>query len=333
MNSRPKGALAQALYCKLNNDLQMENFDYRSWYQLGPDTPDTIHHICPRYKAKFVEMSVDDSTKQFLEEARETSSKLWTQIYHIIARLFLGLFMTQTDLNGFLRRGSMFVLSEQQFKKLLTVGGFDQNNFSENQQMIDILDIGAGDGLVTVRLAKGIMSGTNILLKVFCTETSFFMRERLQERKFTVIESIRDVEKVHLISCLNVLDRCSDPFEILTDIHETLAVNGRAIIALVLPYSHYVEKNSSHMPNQLLLPDSWTKQRQGQVVTFEAEVVEFFRQLEKYGFVIEAWTKAPYLCEGDIRQSFYWLTDIVVVVSRAIDKHHASCNSIRMPPY
>lgn len=33
--NRPKGALAQALYCKLNNDLQMENFDYQSWYRLG----------------------------------------------------------------------------------------------------------------------------------------------------------------------------------------------------------------------------------------------------------------------------------------------------------
>lgn len=301
-------------------------------------------------------MQVDDATKKWLDESRDSSSRLWTQIYHVLARLFLGLFMTQTDLNGFLRRGSMFVLSEYQFKQLLTAGGFNQSNFSNNQQMIDILDIGAGDGAVTVRLAKSvIMSGTNILLKVFCTETSFFMRERLQERKFTVVESIRDAENVHLIACLNVLDRCVDPFEILTDIHETLAVNGRAIIvsdfisltdsfpfitvllsyaqALVLPYSHYVEKNSSHMPNQLLLPDSWTKQRHGQQVTFESEVVEFFRQLEKHGFVVEAWTKAPYLCEGDIRQSFYWLTDIVVVLSRSVDKHHASCSSVRMPPF
>lgn len=35
-SSRPKGALAQALYCKLNHDMQMEaNFDYQSWYRLG----------------------------------------------------------------------------------------------------------------------------------------------------------------------------------------------------------------------------------------------------------------------------------------------------------
>lgn len=59
---------------------------------------------------------------------------------------------------------------------------------------------------------------------------------------------------MHLISCLNVLDRCSDPFQILRDIHDGLAFNGRAIFALVLPYSHYVEKNSTHLPSQPLLP-------------------------------------------------------------------------------
>lgn len=34
------------------------------------------------------------------------------------------------------------------------------------------------------------------------------------------------------------------------------------------------------------------------------------------GFAIEAWTKAPYLCQGDMRQSFYWLIDVVVVLSK-----------------
>jgi hypothetical protein len=78
----------------------------------------------------------------------------------------------------------------------------------------------------------------------------------------------------------------------------------------------------------------WPTQR----LPFESEVVVFFEQLEQIGFNIEAWTKvlkyfffkllsqflinpllplqAPYLCEGDLRQSFYWLIDVVVVVSR-----------------
>lgn len=51
--------------------------------------------------------------------------------------------------------------------------------------------------------------------------------------------------------------------------------------------------------------------------SFEEETRIFFELLQEKGFQINAWTKAPYLCEGDIRQSFYWLIDIVVVVSKA----------------
>ena len=49
---------------------------------------------------------------------------------------------------------------------------------------------------------------------------------------------------------------------------------------------------------------------------FDQEAKCFFDQLELMGFNIEAWTKAPYLCEGDLRQSFYWLVDVVVVLSK-----------------
>lgn len=59
----------------------------------------------------------------------------------------------------------------------------------------------------------------------------------------SVIDSIKDVSNVHLISCLNVLDRCADPHQILADMHQALAPNGRVLIALVLPYSHYVESS------------------------------------------------------------------------------------------
>jgi DREV methyltransferase len=79
----------------------------------------------------------------------------------------------------------MFILSESQFSQLLLAGGFNPNNFKSNT-MIDMLDIGAGDGEVTVRLARSIMqTGQNILLKVYTTETSWIMKDRLQEKNFT----------------------------------------------------------------------------------------------------------------------------------------------------
>lgn len=43
----------------------------------------------------------------------------------------------------------MFILSENHFKDLLVAGGFVPTNL-ENESMIDILDIGAGDGEVCV---------------------------------------------------------------------------------------------------------------------------------------------------------------------------------------
>ncbi|KAJ6645450.1 Protein-L-histidine N-pros-methyltransferase [Pseudolycoriella hygida] len=305
MTYRPRGVFARALYDKVNNDRYLEGYDMRLWYKLPNELPE-------KYQSKFVQLEEpDDTTRRWLDEAKVLSANLWLQIWHIIARLFLATFMTQTDVNGLLKRGSMFILSENHFKDLLVAGGFSPSSF-ENDSMIDILDIGAGDGEVTSRLAKSVIHmGSNIMLKVYATEYSWTMRDRLQKKKFTVIDRLQNVSNVHLISCLNVLDRCADPHQIMTDIYNALHPNGRAIVALVLPYSHYVESNSSHLPIKPLLPH-WPQQSR----SFEDEATVFFEQLELMGFNIEAWTKAPYLCEGDLRQSFYWLIDVVVVLSK-----------------
>lgn len=36
--------------------------------------------------------------------------------------------------------------------------------------------------------------------------------------------------------------------------------------------------------------------------------------LKPEGFDVVSWTRAPYLCEGDLRQSYYWLNDVVMVL-------------------
>lgn len=88
-------------------------------------------------------------------------------------------------IRSLLKRGSMFILSEEQFKNLLTAGGFNVAALSSPNNEITILDIGAGDGEVTMRLAKSIIHmNYNIFLKVFATEYSWTMRDRLQEKQF-----------------------------------------------------------------------------------------------------------------------------------------------------
>lgn len=73
------------------------------------------------------------------------------------------------------------------------------------------------------------------------------MKDRLREKNFTVINQISELENVHLISCLNVLDRCADPKSLLADMHAALHPKGRVLLALVLPYNHFVERSKKIM--------------------------------------------------------------------------------------
>lgn len=46
-------------------------------------------------------------------------------------------------------------------------------------------DVGAGDGEVTMQLVRGVVHmKNNIFLKIFATEYSWTMRDRLQEKQF-----------------------------------------------------------------------------------------------------------------------------------------------------
>ncbi|KAG7169293.1 Methyltransferase-like protein 9-like 4 [Homarus americanus] len=37
------------------------------------------------------------------------------------------------------------------------------------------------------------------------------------------------------------------------------------------------------------------------------------------GYKLERWSRLPYLCEGDLDQAFYWLSDVVMVFSKVND--------------
>lgn len=180
---------------------------------------------------------------------------------------------------------------------------------------ITLLDIGAGDGEVSIRVANTVAElSENVMVQVFATEASWTMRKRLKKLNFNVVNEICDLKNCELILCLNVLDRCFDPFTLLKEIHTALAPEGRAVVALVLPYMHYVETNTSHLPLRPLMQNS--NKSNGRGSSFEEEAIVFLELLESCGFKVESWTKAPYLCEGDLRQSFYWLIDIIVVLSK-----------------
>jgi 2-polyprenyl-3-methyl-5-hydroxy-6-metoxy-1,4-benzoquinol methylase len=54
------------------------------------------------------------------------------------------------------------------------------------------------------------------------------------------------------ISCLNLLDRCENPLDILGEMKKSLKPNGLILIALVLPFRPYVELTPNHQPIQRL---------------------------------------------------------------------------------
>jgi DREV methyltransferase len=99
----------------------------------------TSYHF--RYQSKFFNLIQPDcATLDWIAESKSKSADLWLQLFHIFAKLILKIFLTQTCSNGILKRGSMFILSENHFAQFLISGGFRFNNESS----LTLLDVGAG---------------------------------------------------------------------------------------------------------------------------------------------------------------------------------------------
>jgi SAM-dependent methyltransferase len=291
LSLRPRGGLARALYEKHQTDQFLSQFDKTQWYHCD------LSRVPAELASKFVELGPDDDTIQFLQRSEEKSDWILTQIWHSIVKTFLGWFMTQTSINGWLQRGSMFVVSLQQFLKLL---GAD-----EGWRGRTLLDLGAGDGEVTAHLSP-------LFARTYVTEVSHTMRTLLQNRGYELLEidTWHHDRKFDVISCLNLIDRCDTPNQLLTQIRTTLEPDGVVLLAVVLPFSAYVESGSrDHKPTEVL-PIVGS--------CFEEQVKSVVEDvLIPAGFEVVSWTRVPYLCEGDLQQSYYWLDDVVFVLKAA----------------
>ena len=183
-----------------------------------------------------------------------------------------------------------------------------------------LLDLGAGDGEVTANMAP-------YFERVFATETSKVMQWRLEEKGYVVLDPFTWTDAdlrpaatspssassavapryYDVIACLNLLDRCSKPLALLHQIYDRLEpFGGRLVVALVLPFHPYVEFGPlSPEPEEKLLVDGETIEEQ-----INSLVDSVFAPI---GFSLEALTRLPYLCEGDLSQAFYVLEDVVFV--------------------
>ena len=116
----------------------------------------------------------------------------------------------------------------------------------------------------------------------------------------------QDGRRYDVICALNLLDRCRHPLTLLDQMKDALKPDGLILIALVSPFRPYVESTADHHPEEVL-------PIQGK--TLEEQVTSLIRLvLRPKGFRVVAWSKVPYLCEGDLERTFYHLTDILVAL-------------------
>lgn len=284
-----RGSLARTIHNRMIEDERHRTDTHSYWYFVKRSSLPA--DLCD----SFIQLEQDSETSDFLENCCEKSEWLFTQLYHSLVKSLFSWFMENTSINGWLGRGSMFVYSRSQFTKLLDI--------DKDWKGDSMLDLGAGDGEVTKMMSS-------YFHQIYATETSGPMIKRLKDKGYRIL----DLETwdngslmFDLVSCLNLLDRCDKPISILHSIKKVLKPGGHVIVAVVLPFSPYVEFGSDKQPTEKIELRGYT---------FEEQSVSLVRDVfETVGFSLVRFTRVPYLCEGDLESSFYVLDDAVFVLT------------------
>ncbi|XP_005998439.1 methyltransferase-like protein 9 [Latimeria chalumnae] len=286
-----RNSLTRSLYLNMiNQPSQSEDSYEQQWYTCN------VEKLCDSLQSVFVQSYFDSETHLFINGSIEKSGWLFVQLYHSFVSSVFTPFMSRTSINGLLGRGSMFVFSSQQFQQLLKIS----SNWKTNR----LLDLGAGDGEVTKVMSPHFH-------EVFVTEISPTMRWQLQKKEYRVLE-INEWQSTgfqyDVVSCLNLIDRCDQPMTLLKDIRRVLEpTKGLLILALVLPFHPYVENGGKwEKPSEFLKVEGCSWEEQVNSLTNNV-----FREA---GFAVEALTRLPYLCEGDMYNDYYVLDDAVFVL-------------------
>jgi SAM-dependent methyltransferase len=177
-----------------------------------------------------------------------------------------------------------------------------------------MLDVGAGDGEVTSRMAP-------LFNEVHATEVSPFMVDRLRARgydakrsAFISSEALPASGVYDVVAFMNLLDRCDHPADMLRDAARLLRPGtGRLLVAIVLPFSEFVEEGTRKRAVNGPLPMRGA--RCGDGASFEASLSALLtRVIAPLGFHVERIARVPYLCRGDLSRPYYVLSDAVLVL-------------------
>jgi SAM-dependent methyltransferase len=266
-----------------------------------------LHYACDlgllgELAERFVPSQLDAEGEAFLAAAlrrRHGRTGYWAQ-------RVLTLFLSDFDANALLGSYPVFLLSTPQALRLIEVArplGVSTGRW---------LDIGAGSGDVTTRLAP-------LVEELSCTEASHHMARRLRRRGFSCWvgqagegapgDPLAQSGQFDVISLLNVLDRTARPRSLLARAVQQLPPQGLLMLSVPLPYDpFYYAGASTRDPLEPL---------QVKAARWEDALGELWRhELAPLGLELRALTRLPYLSGGDVQHPAYVLDDALLVCEK-----------------
>lgn len=251
-----------------------------------------VSRLPPELRAAFLELDLDHSTRLWIDAAySQPDSRLRTALRNLAAR-----FVSFYDANGLMNVGQDRVLGTAQWQRLLGRGGRR------------LLDIGAGDGVVTGELAA-------LFDEVVTTEVSGPLARRLRARGYTchrrdvAFEPLEGAGRFDLVALQNVLDRTTHPLRLIDRAVSLLADDGRLVVAVPVPIRPVVFIDGARFPPAEVLP--------AESADFESAVAALNAQVfVPRGLGVIALTRVPYLCRGDARSPVKGLDDAIFVLTR-----------------
>ncbi|CCD68816.1 DREV methyltransferase [Caenorhabditis elegans] len=264
------------------------------WYQPETSLSDVAQNL-------FAASLPDGETQQFLDNSNKIASNFFWQTVRNLGVMILSTIYSKTDINGMTGFGNMFLFSENQFAKFLAIEKESWNSTDKK-----VLDLGAGNGDITEHMRP-------FFEHVYATELSSKMRNRLSWKGYNVLSALEWAEtdvKFDLVTAFNLLDRHYSPGKLLNDLWNVARrSNCNVIVSLVLPVSHYVEFNPNGRSTR---PDNYLNVA-GRTYADHVHhmIVNVFKPAN---FEVLRWTRLPYLCEGDMNNSAYYLPDAIFLL-------------------
>uniref|UniRef100_A0AC35UBL1 Methyltransferase-like protein 9 n=2 Tax=Rhabditophanes sp. KR3021 TaxID=114890 RepID=A0AC35UBL1_9BILA len=277
--------------------------DKNAWYSINK------RKMSVQFAEQFYPLQYDSGTHEFLINSLNLSNNVCLQMFYSATISFMSIFTTKTNINGILDRGRMHIFSDDQLQSFLNL---EPEWISSDKT---VLDLGAGDGMVTKHLET-------FYKNVYVTEMSPIMQWRLGQKGFTTVDPMKWFEhriiankEVNLISVLNLLDRHYNPHLLLEQLHEAALSSGALVmLGIVLPVKQFVEFHPSASTNKADT-DIFLKG-----TTFEEQAESIVKNLlVPFGFELIRFSKVPYICEGDSTRPYYKLTDALMLL-KAVPK-------------